>query len=105
VPDNVVVLDVPDLVLHDRITHRRSDPVTNKIYHLKFNPPPSDEIKSRLIHRPDDTSEKLAVRLNYYHKNVDFILGWYKGRVPVTRLNGERKPDEVFREIDKIINS
>lgn len=41
-PDNVVVLDVPDEELFKRITGRRTDPVTNKIYNIHFSPPPAD---------------------------------------------------------------
>jgi len=103
-PDNVVVLDVPDPVLYDRVTLRRTDPVTKKIYHLKFNPPPNEEVRIRLEHRSDDTADKLAKRLDGYHKNVDFILGWYRGRVPITRINGEQKPDNVFAEISRLID-
>ena len=38
--DAFVQLEVPDSVLVERICLRRTDPVTGKIYHLKFNPPP-----------------------------------------------------------------
>jgi len=32
--------------------------VTGKIYHMKFNKPPSDpEVQKRLVHRSDDTAE------------------------------------------------
>ena len=38
-PDVFLLLDVPDDALVERICFRRTDPVTGKIYHLKFNPP------------------------------------------------------------------
>lgn len=41
-PDKIIVLDVPDSVLVERITGRREDPVTHTIYHLKYNPPPAE---------------------------------------------------------------
>jgi adenylate kinase len=46
--DAFVQLEVPDSVLVERICLRRTDPVTGKIYHLKFNPPPADVV-SRLV--------------------------------------------------------
>jgi adenylate kinase len=55
---------VPDEILIDRCIGRRLDPVTGKIYHLKSFPPESEEIKARLVIRPDDTEEK--VRLQSY---------------------------------------
>jgi adenylate kinase len=45
----------------ERVVGRRSDPVTGKIYHLKYSPPESEEIMSRLIHRSDDTEEKVTL--------------------------------------------
>ncbi|KAG5006612.1 hypothetical protein JHK85_025154 [Glycine max] len=58
-PNVYIVLDVPDEILIDRCVGRRLDPVTGKIYHLKFFPPDTEEIKARLITRPDDTEEKV----------------------------------------------
>jgi adenylate kinase len=43
-PDIMFVLDVPDEELVERIVGRRNDPVTGKIYHLKFNPPKEKEV-------------------------------------------------------------
>ena len=42
IPDAVILLDVPDDILVERVVGRRMDPETGKIYHLKFNPPPAD---------------------------------------------------------------
>lgn len=50
---------VPDDILIDRCVGRRLDPVTGKIYHIKNFPPETEEIKSRLVTRPDDTEEKV----------------------------------------------
>lgn len=33
--------------------------MTGKIYHIKSYPPESDEVKARLVMRPDDTEEKV----------------------------------------------
>lgn len=50
---------VPDETLIDRCIGRRLDPVTGKIYHLKSFPPETEDIKARLVTRPDDTEEKV----------------------------------------------
>ena len=63
--DAFVQLEVPDSVLVERICLRRTDPVTGKIYHLKFNPPPADVV-SRLVHRSDDNEDSLKERLKQY---------------------------------------
>jgi adenylate kinase len=43
------------------VVGRRLDPVTGKIYHLKYSPPENEEIASRLTHRFDDTEEKVTI--------------------------------------------
>lgn len=54
-----IFYQVPDEILIDRCVGRRLDPVTGKIYHVKNFPPESEEIKERLVTRPDDTAEKV----------------------------------------------
>ena len=58
--DAVVLLEVADDLIVERITGRRSDPETKAIYHLKFNPPPA-EIEARLIQRADDTAKRVKL--------------------------------------------
>jgi len=103
-PEKIFVLDVKDEVLFERVTGRRSDPITGKIYHLKNKPPENEEVKKRLVQRSDDTAEKLGTRLKGYHENIDFILEWYRGKSPVVRLDGEKPADVVYKEIEKEIH-
>ena len=51
VPDCFLMLDVPEEVLVERVTGRRTDPVTGKIYHMTFKPPETPEISARLVQR------------------------------------------------------
>ncbi|KAF8712631.1 hypothetical protein HU200_028387 [Digitaria exilis] len=60
-PDIFILLDVPDELLVERVVGRRLDPVTGKIYHLKYSPPENEEIASRLTQRFDDTEEKVQI--------------------------------------------
>uniref|UniRef100_M4E2M2 Uncharacterized protein n=1 Tax=Brassica campestris TaxID=3711 RepID=M4E2M2_BRACM len=53
---------VPEDILVERVVGRRLDPVTGKIYHLKYSPPETEEIAARLTQRLDDTEEKLQQR-------------------------------------------
>lgn len=77
VPDCFVLLDVPEAVLVERVTGRRTDPETGKIYHLTFNPPPV-EILARLIQRSDDTEEKIKVRYQDFKNNINAIKSSYQ---------------------------
>lgn len=96
--DAVVLLEVPDDLIVDRIVGRRSDPVTGAIYHLTFNPPPAD-IVDRLKHRADDTEEACRARLGVYHGQTAPIIPFYEGKGLVKRVNGVGSADEVTERI------
>ncbi|KAK8965595.1 hypothetical protein KSP40_PGU017316 [Platanthera guangdongensis] len=51
-------LSVNENILVERVVGRRLDPVTGKIYHMKYSPPENEEIARRLVQRFDDTEEK-----------------------------------------------
>ena len=58
--DAVVLIEVPDQLIIDRVTGRRSHRETGEIYHLKFNPPPAGVKPEDLVHRKDDTTEAVT---------------------------------------------
>lgn len=92
--DAVVLLEVPDELIVERVTGRRSDPETNAIYHLKFNPPPA-EVSHRLVHRKDDTIEAVTARLDKYHGETVPIIPFYEGKGLLRRVDGVGEPDQV----------
>lgn len=96
--DAVVLIEVPDEIIEERIIHRRSDPDTGKIYHLKFNPPPA-EIVDRLNHRKDDTAEAVRTRLQKYHDETAPVVPFYEGQGLLKRVDGLGTPDEVTARI------
>lgn len=92
--DAVVLIEVPDELIALRVTGRRSDPVTNAIYHLTFNPPPA-EILDRLVHRKDDTLEAVTARQQKYHGETVPIIPFYQGKGLLRRVDGVGEPDLV----------
>jgi len=101
-PDKIVSLQVPDDLLYERICGRRMDSVTGAIYHIKYKPAPP-EVQGRLIQRKDDTPESLKTRLAMYHQNIKDVIDFYKGKVQVVEIDGNRTPDEVFNDIYKAL--
>ena len=85
--DSVLLLEVPDQLIVDRITGRRSDPETGAIYHMVFNPPPAD-IASRVVQRKDDTEEACKARLDKYHSETTPVLPFYDAKGLVLRVDG-----------------
>jgi len=100
--DRFVLLEVGDEVLVQRGVLRRLDPETGTIYHLKFKPPPK-EIEGRLQHRSDDREEAIRTRLATYHGQVDAIVPFFDDSL--FKVNGDQKPDEVFAQIGKSLES
>lgn len=100
--DGVLLIEVPDELIEERITGRRSDPVTGQIYHLSFNPPPED-IKERLVHRKDDTVEACRARLQKYHSETTPIVPFYESKGLLIRVDGVGKPEEVTERIKEAI--
>lgn len=94
----VLVLEVPDELIVERITGRRSDPQTGAIYHLKFNPPPA-EIADRVVQRADDTEEACRTRLAKYHAETTPVLPFYDAKGIVKRVDGVGTPDEVTARV------
>ena len=96
--DRVLLIEVPDGLIVERIVGRRSDPVTGAIYHLKFNPPPP-QIADRLVQRKDDTEEACRARLDKYHSETAPIVPFYEQKGILVRVDGDGPPDQVTRRI------
>ncbi|KAM0946420.1 putative adenylate kinase [Dioscorea sansibarensis] len=102
-PDIFILLDVDEETLVERVVGRRLDPVTGKIYHLKYSPPENEEIAARLTQRFDDTEERVKLRLQTHHQNVEAVLSVYKDLV--FKVDGNARKDKVFAEIDKALSA
>lgn len=96
--DHVVLLEVPDDLIVERIVHRRTDKQTGRIYHLKFDPPPP-EVADRLEHRSDDTETAVRTRLGAYHAQTAPIIPFYEAKGLVRRVDGTGSLDEVTARV------
>ena len=96
--DHVLLLEVADEVLLERITGRRSDPQTGRVYHVKFDPPPP-ELAPRLIQRSDDTEEVLGKRLAEYHEKTAPLIPYYEKTGLLRRIDGIGSMDEIRARI------
>jgi adenylate kinase len=96
--DAVVLVEVPDALILERVTGRRSHRDTGEIYHLKFNPPPAD-VADKLVHRKDDTVEAVTQRLEKYHSETAPIIPFYESKGLLRRVDGVGTPDEVTARI------
>ena len=98
--DAVVLIDVADDVIEKRISGRRSDPSTGKIYHVEFDPPPEGV---EVIQRADDRPEAVQERLGKYHRDTKPIIPFYDAKGLLKRVDGLASPDEVTERLLKVL--
>ena len=79
--DYVLEIDVPDDLIVDRMSGRRSHPASGRVYHVKNNPPKVDNVDDvtgePLVQRADDKEETVKHRLSVYHNQTEVLLGYY----------------------------
>ena len=100
--DVVVQIEVPDQLIVERITGRRSDPETGTIYHMIFDPPPA-EVADRVVQRSDDTEKACVARLQKYHSETAPIIPFYEEKGLLVKVDGVGAPDEVTERIKKAL--
>jgi len=98
--DAVILFDVPDEVVIERISGRRIDPKTGKVYHIKYNPPPPGV---EVIQRDDDKEEVVRNRLKVYHEQTAPLIEFYKNKNILKVLDATKPPEEVYKELLSVI--
>jgi len=97
--DAVVSIDVPEDAIVERMTGRRTDPETGRVYHLVHNPP-SAEVRDRLVQRDDDREETVRHRLQVYRTATEPLVAYYRASgVPFYAVDGDRPIEQVQEEI------
>jgi adenylate kinase len=79
--DYVLEIDVPFEAIIDRMSGRRSHPVSGRTYHVRFNPPKvegKDDVTGELlIQRDDDKEETVKKRLEVYSAQTRPLVEYY----------------------------
>jgi len=106
---STILIDIPFELLEKRMTGRRSCPICGEIYNVYLKPPKNDgrcdlHPDTQLIHRADDTAEKVRVRLDTYNRETEPLIDYYQQTGRLHRVNGTGTPEEIYREIEGIMN-
>jgi len=107
--DAVILLDVDEEVLVDRLAGRRVCDDCGANYHVDFQPPEEagvcDECGGELIQREDDTEETARERLAVFYENTEPVVDHLRDEGVLVEVDGEAPPDEVFARIRDVVES
>uniref|UniRef100_K3WJG2 Cilia- and flagella-associated protein 61 N-terminal domain-containing protein n=1 Tax=Globisporangium ultimum (strain ATCC 200006 / CBS 805.95 / DAOM BR144) TaxID=431595 RepID=K3WJG2_GLOUD len=98
IPDAMLILEVPDEDIVQRIAGRVLDPETGKTYHLTSNPPPTADIAARCVVRSDDNTETIRVRLQTYHDNCNEVMSAFASACEIVRVNGTQAIETIAEQ-------
>lgn len=106
--DQTIYVEVPEEELMNRLTGRRICETCGATYHLVFNPPKTEGIcdldGGKLYQREDDNPETVQNRLEVNLKQTAPLLDFYKELGVLSTVDGSKDIEEVFEEIDEILN-
>jgi adenylate kinase len=103
-----VLVDTPAEILEKRATGRRSCPVCGEIYNVHFKPPKREGFcdlhpEAALVHRSDDTAEKIRVRLETYEEQTRPLLDYYEQSHRLLNVDGTREVESIYADIAKVL--
>ena len=94
---SVVLVDVPDEIIADRIAGRRTCPKCKAGYHVKALPPKvegvCDMCGAELVVRKDDNPDTVKDRLVVYHRETEPLIAFYEKKGLLRRIDGDQGPD------------
>ncbi|MCD8089963.1 MAG: adenylate kinase [Clostridiales bacterium] len=105
--DRVIDIEVPDELIIERMSGRRSCGGCGAMYHTKYNPPKSegvcDSCGGKLITRSDDKAETVKHRLEVYHSQTAPVIDFYNKKGIVSEIDGSRSIDDISKELIELL--
>jgi len=108
--DAVVLIDVPDESIIERLSSRRTCEACGAIYNTKTNPPPADGVcsacgaKDKIVQRADDVAETIQQRLSVYHESTAPLVEYYRDAGLLLEVDGNEPPDKVTEAIAEALS-
>ena len=108
--DHIIVLNVDDALLIDRISKRFQCRHCGAIYNDDFNPPKKADLCDQcgtyhsFERRKDDKKHVIEKRLQHYHQEVTPMLSFYqKSGIALVEINAMKTIPDVQKHIDTIL--
>jgi len=97
--DLCLLFDLPDAVIEERLSGRRSCRGCGKVYHIRGNPPKTadlcDDGCGDLYIRDDDKPETIQHRLEVFRTQTAPLIDFYKARGKLTVINSAGPAEET----------
>ncbi|RIA56530.1 adenylate kinase [Dichotomicrobium thermohalophilum] len=107
--DRVLVVEVNDDVLVERIAGRYTCAQCGEGYHDKFKQPEKEGVcdkcgSTEFIRRPDDNPDTVRNRLAVYHEQTKPLVDYYKEQGKVRVIDGEQPIEEVTKALEQAMS-
>jgi adenylate kinase len=101
--EHVLNIQVPDQVVIERLTARRTCRSCGAVYHLIFNPPSKegacDACEGELYRRDDDGEETVVARLEEYKAKTRPLIDYYRREGLLRDIDGSAGMEEVLEAV------
>ena len=101
--ERVLYFDIPEALLVDRLTQRRTCPTCGTSYNLTTQPPKDagrcDRDGTTLVQRPDDRAEAVRTRLEVYRRQTAPLLDYYERSSRLRRIDATGDVASVGRRV------
>jgi adenylate kinase len=107
--DHVILMEVDEAALVDRLAGRFSCRKCGASYHERYHRPEQEGVcdvcgSHDFVHRPDDRPEAVQKRFEVYRRQTAPILPYYRGKGILETIDGMGEMDAVTREIEALIS-
>ncbi len=106
--DAVILLDVPDDVVIERLSGRRICRRCGTIFHVNFNPSADGSLCDRcggeIYQRDDDREEVIRNRLNVYYEQTSPLIEYYEKKSLLKKVDASVSSDTVLTMIESLVS-
>ena len=106
--DRVIVIELDDEAIVERIVGRFTCDSCGAGYHEKFKKPEHEGVcdvcgGTRFSRRADDLPETARARIEHYHALTEPIIAHYEAKGVLSRVNGMADLDDVTRQLAEVL--
>ncbi len=105
--DRVLLFEIPESLLVERLTQRRSCPMCGRVYNVSTRPPRvpgrCDVEGAELVQRSDDREEAVRTRLRVYREQTHPLVEHYRALGLLRSVDADGPPESVRDRITATI--